>query len=64
MSNKKCVIIISKDASDPREQVFAGLNGTNLSIPVGCKVTVPFEIYDKVLSQGNLKDRVTLIASK
>lgn len=58
---KTCYIIIAKDSSDPRTSVFAGLNGTNLNIPVGVKTRIPADLYEKVLTKGNLKDRVTYL---
>lgn len=55
------IIKITKSENDEDETKFASYNLKGMRIPVGEECTVPYELYDKVLSKGNLKDRVVLV---
>ena len=61
---KETQIIIVKDASDTAETKFCGFNGKNYSLSVGKAIWVPSELYDYVLSKGNLKDRVQKLGER
>lgn len=58
MTKKEYQIFITKDQSKKSETEFASYNLKAYSLKVGEPIWVPSELYDYVLSKGNLKDRV------
>ena len=60
---KEVQVVITKDGADPRERIFVSHNLQAMTIEVGKPCWIPEEHY-KILSKGNLKERVTKISER
>lgn len=58
---KEYQIFIAKTGTDKAQTKLVGYNLKEIVIPVGEATWVPSEYYDKVLSKGSLKERVSVL---